>query len=146
MLNANILQGPRVRLTALTSDDVPTLMRWHADTNFARLYDARVAAPRTYAMIDNWIDDANRSNNDYLFAIRPADEETLLGFVELESIMWAHRHAWLSIAIGDPTHQGQGYGGEAIGLALRFAFHELNLHRIQLTVFSYNTRAIALYE
>ena len=146
MLNANILQGPRVRLTALTSDDVPGLMRWHTDTTFARLYDARVAAPRTYSALDNWIDDANRSNNGYLFAIRPLDDEMLLGFVELESIMWTHQHAWLSIAIGDAAHQGQGYGREAIGLALRFAFHELNLHRVQLTVFSYNTRAIALYE
>jgi RimJ/RimL family protein N-acetyltransferase len=31
-------------------------------------------------------------------------------------------------------------------LILRFAFHELNLHRVQLTVFEYNARAIALYE
>jgi RimJ/RimL family protein N-acetyltransferase len=30
--------------------------------------------------------------------------------------------------------------------ALRFAFHELNLHRVCLTVFSYNAPAIALYE
>ena len=29
---------------------------------------------------------------------------------------------------------------------MRFAFDELNLHRVQLTVFSYNERAIALYE
>ena len=31
-------------------------------------------------------------------------------------------------------------------LALRFAFHELNLHRLQLTVFGYNEAAIRLYE
>ncbi len=31
-------------------------------------------------------------------------------------------------------------------LALRFAFNELNLYRVQLTVFSYNERAINLYE
>ena len=31
-------------------------------------------------------------------------------------------------------------------LALKFAFDELNLHRVQLTVFAYNDRAIALYE
>jgi RimJ/RimL family protein N-acetyltransferase len=29
---------------------------------------------------------------------------------------------------------------------LNYAFSELNMHRIQLTVFSYNERAIALYE
>jgi RimJ/RimL family protein N-acetyltransferase len=31
-------------------------------------------------------------------------------------------------------------------LALDFAFKELNLHRIQLTVYSYNPRAIRMYE
>ena len=31
-------------------------------------------------------------------------------------------------------------------LALAFGFHELNLHRIQLTVFEYNKNAIKLYE
>ncbi|MBE2184633.1 MAG: GNAT family N-acetyltransferase, partial [Anaerolineae bacterium] len=27
-----------------------------------------------------------------------------------------------------------------------FCFHEINLHRVQLTVFSYNQRAMKLYE
>jgi RimJ/RimL family protein N-acetyltransferase len=31
-------------------------------------------------------------------------------------------------------------------VGLRFAFHELNLFRVCLTVFSYNAAAIALYE
>ena len=34
----------------------------------------------------------------------------------------------------------------ALRLLLRFAFDELNLYRVQLTVFSYNPRAIRLYE
>jgi RimJ/RimL family protein N-acetyltransferase len=33
-----------------------------------------------------------------------------------------------------------------MALVLRFAFHEINLHRLQLTVFAYNERAIASYE
>jgi RimJ/RimL family protein N-acetyltransferase len=33
-----------------------------------------------------------------------------------------------------------------MGLALDFAFQELNLHRIQLTVYSYNERAMRMYE
>jgi RimJ/RimL family protein N-acetyltransferase len=146
MLASNLLQGSRVRLTALTSDDLPTIARWHQDAGFARLFDARPAVPKTIGTLDNWLDEYSRTNNGFVFAIRPLGEETLIGFIEIEGIMWAHQHAWISIAIGDSAHQGRGYGGEALGLALRFAFHELNLHRVQLTVFSYNLRAIALYE
>jgi RimJ/RimL family protein N-acetyltransferase len=31
-------------------------------------------------------------------------------------------------------------------LMIQYAFREINLHRLQLTVFSYNKRAIKLYE
>ena len=144
MLASNLLQGSRVRLTALTSDDLPTIAGWHQNAGFARLFDARPAAPKTIGVLDNWLDEYNRANNGFVFAIRPLGEETLIGYIEIEGIMWAHRHAWLSIAIGDSAHQGRGYGAEALRLALRFAFQELNLHRVQLTVFSYNLRAIAL--
>jgi RimJ/RimL family protein N-acetyltransferase len=53
--------------------------------------------------------------------------------------------AWLAIAIGPDTWD-QGYGQEALGLLVDFAFRELNLYRIQLTVFAYNARAIRVYE
>ncbi len=45
-----------------------------------------------------------------------------------------------------PTEWGQGFGREALGLLMRFAFDEVNLRRLSLTVFAYNTRAIRLYE
>ncbi len=54
--------------------------------------------------------------------------------------------AWLAIGIGERENWGKGIGGEAMTLALDFTFRELNLHRVQLTVFEYNERAIALYE
>jgi hypothetical protein len=43
-------------------------------------------------------------------------------------------------------NRNQGYGYEATQLALNFAFNELNLHRVQFTVFSYNQASIALCE
>jgi RimJ/RimL family protein N-acetyltransferase len=146
MLATSLLHGSRIRLTALTTNDLPEIARWHEDAGFARMFDARPAAPRTTSTLESWLEDYSRSNNGFLFAIRPLGSDDLLGFTELEGILWPHAHAWLSIAIGDPARQGQGYGAEAIGLALQFAFQELNLHRVQLTVFSYNQRAIALYE
>jgi RimJ/RimL family protein N-acetyltransferase len=146
MLASNLLQGPRVRLAALVSEDIPTVARWYQDAGFARLFDTRPAYPRSESGLYSWLDDYQRSNNSFIFGVRLLDDNALIGMVELEGIMWPHQCGWLSIAIGDPANQGQGYGREAIGLALQFAFQELNLHRVQLTVFAYNARAIALYE
>ena len=146
MLASNLLQGSLVRLTAVTPDDLPTIARWNNDPGFARMFEANPAAPKAPSALEPWLEGYTRSNTGYLFGVRLLDGDELLGFVELNDIFWPHRHTWVSIAIGDAANQGQGYGAEALGLAVQFAFQELNLHRIQLTVFSYNQRAIALYE
>ncbi len=39
-----------------------------------------------------------------------------------------------------------GYGKEAMNLLLDYSFSELNLHKVYLRVFSFNKRAICLYE
>ncbi|WP_229735927.1 GNAT family N-acetyltransferase [Kroppenstedtia guangzhouensis] len=70
----------------------------------------------------------------------------MIGFVEMDGLLWNHRTGWISIGIGSPEYRGRGWGREEMSIALRFAFLELNLHRLQLTAFSYNTDAIRLYE
>ena len=78
--------------------------------------------------------------------VRLVEGEELIGYAELDGILWTHRNCWIGIGIGRQDHWGLGYGKETMELILKFAFHELNLHRVQLSVFSYNDRAIALYE
>ncbi|WP_241494631.1 GNAT family N-acetyltransferase [Bacillus coahuilensis] len=86
------------------------------------------------------------SEKDYRFSIRLKSTDDLIGYMELDDILWSNRVGWISLGIGELEHRGKGYGKEAMDTILRYAFHELNLHRIQLTVFSYNEPAIHLYE
>ncbi len=81
-----------------------------------------------------------------MFGVRLHAGDELIGVVELDGILWNQQSSWLSIGIGEAARRGQGYGAETLRLALDFAFRELNLHRVQLSVFSYNVAAIALYE
>ena len=142
----NLFYGERVRLTALRPDDAQTMARWYEDGEFARLFDADAAYPKTESALTKWMDTAERDNNAYAMAIRLLYSDDLIGYVDIDGILWTHRTGWLTIGIGSPTHRNKGYGTEAIQLALRFAFHELNLHRLQLSVFAYNDAAIHLYE
>jgi RimJ/RimL family protein N-acetyltransferase len=48
--------------------------------------------------------------------------------------------------IGEKDTWGKGYGFEASILILKYAFHELNLNRIFLTVREDNINAIKLYK
>jgi RimJ/RimL family protein N-acetyltransferase len=78
--------------------------------------------------------------------IRTNDGNRLIGFVGLFEIQWHHGDCWVGIGIGEKEDWGRGYGTEAMCLILRFAFEELNLHRVTLGVFGYNPRAIRSYE
>lgn len=138
--------GEKIRLTSLRSEDVTTVTRWYHDSDFMRHFDGTPAFPRTEEQLKKWFDDNNTSKDEYIFAIRPLASEEMVGWIFLDDISWAHRTAWIALAFGDESNRGRGYGYEAMQLMLKFAFHELNLHRVQLTVFEYNTRAIRLYE
>ena len=47
--------------------------------------------------------------------------------------------------IGDHDYWSHGYGTDAITTLLRYAFDEMNLHRVWLEVLDDNTRGIACY-
>jgi RimJ/RimL family protein N-acetyltransferase len=146
MDSSPLFVGARVRLTAPRPEDAHTWARWYEDSEFARLFDSSAAYPRSASNVGGLLEGLSRDRTSFQFAIRLQGSEDLIGHVEIDSIQWNNRVGWVAIAIGEPRYQGQGYGYEAMQLLMRFAFHELNLHRLQLTVFSYNTRAIRLYE
>lgn len=147
MIASNLLHGENVKLTAVTSADLGVITRWWSDSDFLRLYDTAPAVPRNDDQISRRLDLSQTSPDIFLFAIRLMNEdEELIGLLEIDGVSWPHRTAFVSIGIGESRHRGQGYGHEAMRLALNFAFNELNLYRLCLTVFSYNEPAIALYE
>lgn len=142
---SNHLAGPRVRLDAATAEDAVQVALWHRDGAFLRHLDAEPAHPTgADTVAERW--QAIRAAGGFPFAVRTlTDEPRLVGLVALDELLWPQRGAWLAMEIAPPDW-GQGYGREALSLLLRFAFDELNLRRLSLTVFSYNDRAIRLYE
>ncbi len=142
----NFLCGPRIQLTTLTPDDAATIAGWNQHIGYARLLNTDVYRPSNETSLRQWLEKVNDEPKEIHFAIRLVESQSLigtLGFVELE---WANQTAELYIGLGDPNQWGQGYGREAMEIALRYGFREVNLHRIQVTVIAYNERAIALYE
>lgn len=146
MLESNMLESAHIRLTALEKEDLETIALWYEDTAFGRHFDAAAAYPRSLDQWAKWLEEQQKDRDNYIFAIRHIGEKRLLGYAQLDGILWTHQNCWLGLGLGDRQDWGKGYGRQAMELILKFAFDELNLHRIQLTVFSYNKRAISLYE
>jgi len=144
-MNLELLRGTQVRLTALSRDDAATIAGWFGDVGYLRLQDTNLALPKSQAQIAADLE-PEKSSNTIVFAIRTVADGALIGTIGFYEIEWANQGAWLGMGIGERDAWGQGYGTEALHLALQYAFDELNLHRITLTVIAYNERAIALYE
>lgn len=142
----NLLNGKIVRLTSIKEKDYEIIEDWFNDVNFLRHYDMLPAIPQTCIEVKKSIDEFAYGKNSFVFGIRIIDSDILVGIIGLFDIQWANGVGTFFIGIGDNNSSGKGYGIEALRLLLDFGFNELNLHRIQLNVISYNERAIKLYE
>ncbi|MCF6410815.1 GNAT family N-acetyltransferase [Pseudalkalibacillus salsuginis] len=146
MITRKIRKGKRVYLGRFTEEDLDKVSEWYHDDEYMRCMDASPSYPLLNRDFKDWVEQKPRDQKSFLFAIRMNEDDRVVGWVDLDSILWPHRNAWLAIGIGEKELWAQGLGYETMELILNFAFYELNLHRIQLTVFSYNKRAIKLYE
>ncbi len=139
-----LFQGELVKLTANDPEKDPAIMEvWHRDSEFFRLGYGRVAQPWNARIMRKRIESPIEPNEP-MFAIRTLDD-TLIG----QMGMWIeapHYDAYLWILIGDRAYWGKGYGTDAMRVFMRYAFEEMNLHRITLRVFGFNQRAIRSYE
>lgn len=141
-----LLVGDRVRLCALKDEDYSVMEEWFNDTYFLRHYDMLPAIPLNMGDLKKSMENFLGNSNSYVFAVRRAENNLLIGIVGLFDIQWANGVGTFFIGIGDNESTGKGCGSEALKLILDFGFNELNLHRIQLNVIQYNEKAIRLYE
>jgi RimJ/RimL family protein N-acetyltransferase len=54
--------------------------------------------------------------------------------------------AEVAILIGNKDYWSKGYGSEALSLLIDYRFKALNIYNIMLSVYSFNNRAIKMYE
>jgi RimJ/RimL family protein N-acetyltransferase len=145
----DVLKGGLVRLCAVDPDELGrAYAEWGRDSEFKRLLDtdpARVYSAKTgREFFQKELE--KESPADYFFTIRTLVDDRLLGDLELDVYNWGGRDAFVGLGIGARDLWGKGYGTDAMEVLLRFAFTEINLRRVTLTVFEYNPRAIRSYE
>lgn len=140
------LTGALVRLTTLDLEkDLEEWARWMQDSEYQRTLDMGPSLLFTPAAIRAWME-KEIGKDLCMFSIREITEDRLVGFIDLSGFDWPARSCWVGIGIGDPRDRGRGFGTEAMRLAARYAFEQLNLNRINLNVFEFNPGAVRSYE
>ena len=142
-LTAVSLRNEAVTIGPLLPEDTGSLFLWLNDVDAARLDLAY--RPTDWLAFKAWLDELPRTQTQLVFAIRKLFEQPIIGFIVFKNIQLVHRSADVGVRIGAEAERGKGYGTKALMLAANYAWNHLNLHRLSLTVFAHNARAIASY-
>jgi len=144
-----IFEGDRIRLTAITNDDLPQFAEWLSDFGLQRLVNPGMSFPHDVddlLNLDGWFQADLKSEKSQLFAVRTKADQQFIGISAISNLnMFAH-HAEIGINLAHPDYRGKGYGSEIMLLTMRYGFEQFNLNRIHLKVMGFNSRAIRLYE
>ena len=137
--------GRLVALRRPQPPDLPAVTRWYRDREIARLtrYQTR---PMTDADIERFFQLRMLSPDALAYCIVELPSWRLIGFTTFSSLDGDNGSVLFHITIGERDAWGRGLGTEATSLMLHHAFDNLALHRVGLSVFSYNVRAIRAYE
>jgi len=139
-----MIVGESVTLRALNVVDSPKILEWVNNPQLR--YLTGTIYPVSDIEHETWFKNRVVEKTNKMFGVQDKIDDQLIGIVGLKNIDFINRNAEMYIYIGEESYLGKGLGTEAASLITKFAFDELNLHRIYLMVFSYNHRAIRSYE
>ena len=149
-ISAPLFEGSLIRLGSIDHEKDPEVeSHWTHDPAFMRMMYTDPMRPLSvfqlknqYTALEKEIDE---SKNLYHFRIRALGDERLIGFGEIADISWTNGTGQVRLGIGAADDRRKGYGYEALGLMLRYAFSELNLYRLTAAIPEYNPPALALF-
>ncbi len=141
-----MLKGERITLGPVKKEYIESYLKWFNDPEITQYLS--MFRPFTRMMEEDWIENLKNRDDTIAFAITIPDEnnvEKLIGNCGLHALDWKNRVAEVGITIGEKEYQSKGYGTEAMELLLDYGFKTVNLNRIQLRVYEFNSRAINSY-
>ena len=104
--------------------------------------------PLTESSMDWYISKTNNLQSSNAFNYKVVDENTgeVVGHISLGGISRKNRSARISRVFISNGHKGKGYCKIMIRAILKIGFEDLNLHRISLGVYDFNTAALKCYQ
>lgn len=130
-----------LRFEKFTQAHIATYYEWRNDPEVAIFDQSSFLRPMSFTEVETW---AEIMVNGLTFMAY--DGDTPIGTCAFMNLDQRNRHAELAIVIGNKDYWSKGFGTEIMKHLMNWGFEGLNLNRLYLHVFDFNTRAIGLYE
>ena len=141
-----MIKGKRVGLRAVERSDLPLLRDWrnldHFRKNFREVRELNLADQ------ERWYEQSCVSNpNDFMFVFQDLKTGEAIGAGGLLYINWIIRSADFSFYIGKNEEYVSvgGYAHEAARLLIDYGFQSLNLNKIWMELYEFDTRKLDFF-
>jgi RimJ/RimL family protein N-acetyltransferase len=137
-----VLKGEKVTLRPGRDDDAEHFVRWFADMEVTRFLARRTAI--ALYQEQEFLKKIGESKDDVWWVIEA--EGKPIGATGIHGINWLDANGTTGIVIGEKDCWGKGYATEAMKLRTRYAFRELNLHKLMTEVDTENSASLKALE
>jgi RimJ/RimL family protein N-acetyltransferase len=140
-----MIETENIRLAKLGYENIEgTYLKWMNDPEVTRYLEARFTA---YTADDLWqyVSSMDKDPDVHMFGIFVKPKGRHIGNIKIGPVSNHHQRGDIGLLIGDGGFRGKGYGTEAIGAMSRFAFDDLNLHKVTAGCYAPNVASIAAF-
>lgn len=141
-----VLATARLRLRMLCDDDVPALFEIFGDPEVMRYWSSPPLKDIEAAR--ELLDDIRQhfaARTLFQWGVARKEDDRVIGTVTIFRVVRDHRRGEIGAVIGR-GHWGAGLGSEAVTALIRFAFEDLDLHRLEADPDPNNLASIRMIE
>jgi len=137
--------GGKVILRPLERSDLEKSLEWLTDP-LVNKYLSQNFKDLTVKQEEQWFNYIQDSRQDVVFAVLERSSGIHIGNCALHKIDQRKKTCEMGIVIGEKDYWDRGFGTDAVKALVDFARDELEMSKIWLNVYTYNHRAIKVYE
>jgi RimJ/RimL family protein N-acetyltransferase len=141
-----MIKGKKVGLRAVEREDLVLLRDWRNIEEFRRNF--REIRELNLLNQSNWFERVSVNPNDFMFMIVRLEDNMPLGACGLLYTNWIIRSSDFSFYIGheEAYIDKKGYAEEAADLLINYGFSNLNLNKIWMELYEFDSRKLSFFK
>lgn len=141
-----MIKGKLVGLRAVEREDLSLLRDWRNIPDFRKNF--REVRELNMENQEKWFERIiENSKNDFMFIIERLKDKKPIGVCGLVYVNWIIRSTDFSFYIGDEAKyiDDDGYTEEAASLLLNYGFEDINMHKIWMELYEFDSKKIEFF-